>query len=44
MGFDACIFWMIHSKVFCNCSSFSQSFAILVLWGSFSYYSTSLGF
>jgi len=30
MDNGACIFWMIDLKVFCNCSSFSQSSTILV--------------
>jgi hypothetical protein len=43
VAFDACICWMIDSKVFCNCSSFSQSSTILVFQGSFSYGNTNPG-
>lgn len=44
VDFDACIYWMIDLKVFCNYSSFSQSFVVLVFWGSFFCYNTNLGF
>ncbi len=41
---DAYICWMTYSKIFCSCSSFSQSFVVLVFPSSFSYGSTNLGF
>jgi hypothetical protein len=41
---SVCICWITDSKVFCNCSSYSQSSTILVLCGSFSCCNTNLGF